>query len=204
VLQGIAWHGVDGPHRGPHDTAHDDNAQRGAGGGGWRWDGQREGVHVALPWASTHPPNTVQGTSSQRGGWAMEMRSSMVRSTASELNDGEGVGSSSRGAAPSSGEALGPAHGEEGGVRWLGTDDVVGIEVRCGGDGLPETDKRHCADKRRWRRQDAMGWPPFIVVHCVGATQPAQGERKGGDGSVRRQSQHALARHRVAASMGAA
>jgi hypothetical protein len=127
----------------------------------------------------------------------MEMWSSTVRSTTSELNGGEGVGSLSQGAAPSSGEALGPAHGEEGGVRWLGTDDVVGIEVRRGGDGLLET------DKRRWRRQDAMGWPSFIAVHCVGATQPAQGERKGGDGSARRQSQHALARRRVAASMGA-
>jgi hypothetical protein len=40
-----------------------------------------------------------------------------------------------------------------------------------------------------------MGWPPFIAMHCVGATRPTQGERKGGDGSVRRKG---------AAAMGAA
>jgi hypothetical protein len=39
-----------------------------------------------------------------------------------------------------------------------------------------------------------MRWPPFIVVPCVGATRPAQGERKGGDGSARRQSDRLGAR----------
>jgi hypothetical protein len=48
-----------------------------------------------------------------------------VTSMARELNSGEGVSSSGRGAAPSSGEAPGPAHGEEGGVRWLDTNGVA-------------------------------------------------------------------------------
>jgi hypothetical protein len=54
----------------------------------------------------------------------MEMRSSPMRSMAPELNGGEGVGSSSWGATPTSGEAPGPVHGERGGVRCLGTDSV--------------------------------------------------------------------------------
>jgi hypothetical protein len=44
---------------------------------------------------------------------------------ASELNDGEGAGPSGWGAALGSSEALGPAYGERGGVRWLGTDEVA-------------------------------------------------------------------------------
>jgi hypothetical protein len=48
-----------------------------------------------------------------------------VRSMASELNDGEGAGPSGWGAALGSSEALGPAYGERGGVRWLGTDEVA-------------------------------------------------------------------------------
>jgi hypothetical protein len=42
-----------------------------------------------------------------------------------ELNGGEGAGPSDWGAALGSGEALGPAYGERGGVRWLGTDEVA-------------------------------------------------------------------------------
>jgi hypothetical protein len=44
---------------------------------------------------------------------------------ASKLNDGEGAGPSGWGAALGSSEALGPTYGERGGVRWLGTDEVV-------------------------------------------------------------------------------
>jgi hypothetical protein len=47
-----------------------------------------------------------------------------------ELNSGEGVISSGRGATPSFGKALGPAHGERGEVRWLGTDGVGGKQRR--------------------------------------------------------------------------
>jgi hypothetical protein len=60
---GMAWSGaqaMDGPRRGPH------GAQRGAGGGHRRLDDLREGVHGAHPWASAHPPDTVQGIKSQR------------------------------------------------------------------------------------------------------------------------------------------
>jgi hypothetical protein len=55
----------------------------------------------------------------------METRSSPARSTALELNGSEGVDSSGWGAALSSGEASGPAHGEGGGVRRLDTDGVA-------------------------------------------------------------------------------
>jgi hypothetical protein len=55
---------------------------------------------------------------------------------------------------------------------------------------------------RHWRRRDATGEPPFIVVHCVKATRAAPGERNGGDSSVRRQSERALTRHRGTAAMG--
>jgi hypothetical protein len=54
------------------------------------------------------------------------------------------------GVAPSSGEAPGPAHEDGKRVRRLGTDGVAEIEVRCGGGGLPE------ADKRRWCGHNAM------------------------------------------------
>jgi hypothetical protein len=70
-----------------------------------------------------------------------ESRSSPAWSTAPELNGGEGAGPSDRGAALGFGEALRHAHGERGGVRWLGTDSVVGTEARRGGS-LPEADKR--------------------------------------------------------------
>jgi hypothetical protein len=46
-----------------------------------------------------------------------------------------------RGANPISGEAPGPAHGERGGVRWLGTDDVAENRGKHDADGLPEVDK---------------------------------------------------------------
>jgi hypothetical protein len=61
---------------------------------------------------------------------------------APELNGGEGAGPSGRVVALGSSKALGPMHGERGGVRWLDTNSVVGIEVRCGGGSLPEADKR--------------------------------------------------------------
>jgi hypothetical protein len=54
-----------------------------------------------------------------------EGRNSPTRSTAPKLNGGEGAGPSGWGAALGFGEALGPMYGERGGVRWLGTDEVV-------------------------------------------------------------------------------
>jgi hypothetical protein len=69
------------------------------------------------------------------------MQSSPAWSTVPELNDGEGVGSSGRGATLSFGEAPRPAHGERGGVRWLGIDGVAENRGKRGGDGLPEVDK---------------------------------------------------------------
>jgi hypothetical protein len=75
------------------------------------------------------------------------MRSSPARSTASELNGGEGVGPSVRGATPSSGKAPGPAHGERGGVRWLGTDGVAENRGDRSGNGIPEADKSAGADE---------------------------------------------------------
>jgi hypothetical protein len=64
-----------------------------------------------------------------------------------ELNGSEGVISSSWGATPSSREAPGLVHGERGGVRWPGTDDVVENRGKRGGDGLPEADKGAGADE---------------------------------------------------------
>jgi hypothetical protein len=65
----------------------------------------------------------------------MAGRNSSARSTALELNSGEGVGPSGWGAALGSGEALGPVYGGRGGVRRLGTE---GAAENIGGDGLPE------------------------------------------------------------------
>jgi hypothetical protein len=59
----------------------------------------------------------------------MKRRSSLPWSTVPELNSGEGADPSGWGAALGSVEALGPTHGERGGVRWLGTDCVAGTEA---------------------------------------------------------------------------
>jgi hypothetical protein len=64
---------------------------------------------------------------------------------------GEGGAPVAWGAAPSSGEAPGPAHEDGKWVRWLGTDGVAEIEVRRGGGGLP------VADNRRWSGRNATG-----------------------------------------------
>jgi hypothetical protein len=79
--------------------------------------------------------------------------------------------------------------GERGGVRWLDLDEVVENRGERGGDGLPEADMALV-------RTRCSGWPPFIVVHCVKATRAVPGERKGGDGSVRWQSECAHAAQR--------
>jgi hypothetical protein len=78
----------------------------------------RQDVHHKLPKPTVHSPSSIESPSSQRGKWAMEGRNSPARSTALELNGGEGAGPSGLGA------ALGPTYGERGGVRWLGNDEV--------------------------------------------------------------------------------
>jgi hypothetical protein len=69
---------------------------------------------------------------------------------APELNCGEGVGSSRRGATLCSGEAPRPVHRERGGVRWLSSEGVAENRGECGGDGLPEADKGAGANEMQW------------------------------------------------------
>jgi hypothetical protein len=91
----------------------------------------------------------------------MEMRSSSARSMALELNGGEGGGPAAQGAALSIGESPGLAHEDGKWVRWLGTDGVAETEVRHGGGGLPE------ADKRCWCRRNAtVGVSSYRCEHC--------------------------------------
>jgi hypothetical protein len=78
------------------------------------------------------------------------MWSSPARSMAPELNGGEGVSSSGRGATLSSSEAPVPAHGERGGVRWLGTDGMVENRGEHCGGGLPKADKGASVDEMQW------------------------------------------------------
>jgi hypothetical protein len=54
-----------------------------------------------------------------------EGRNPPARSTALELNGGEGVGPLGWVASLGSGEALGPVYGDRDGVRQLGTDEAV-------------------------------------------------------------------------------
>jgi hypothetical protein len=109
----------------------------------------------------------------------MEGRNSPVRSMASKLNGGEGVGPSDWGAALGSGEALGSVYGESGGVRWLGTDEAVENKGGCGGDGLPEADTARVRTRCRCvlLLQLRIPW---------GQCGPVQGDGEGGDGLARR------------------
>jgi hypothetical protein len=68
-----------------------------------------------------HLPDTVPGAESKRGGPRIERRSSPTRSMALELNGGKSASPSVRGVALGSGEPLGPAPEERGGMRWLCT-----------------------------------------------------------------------------------
>jgi hypothetical protein len=164
---------MDRPHRGPHGAG----ARRGAASDDRRLDDPWEDVHGKHPRISVHLPDTVLGTELKQGGWTMERRSSPVWSMVSELNGGEGAGPLGQGAALGSGKALGHAHGERGGVRWLDTDEVAENRGKRGGDRLPGADTV-------LMRTRCRGWPSFIVVHCLEATWAAPGERKGGDGSA--------------------
>jgi hypothetical protein len=89
------------------------------------WHEPRQSLDREHPRRTANPPDMVVSSSSKRGRQAMEGRSSPVRSTAPELNDGEGACPSGWGAALGSGEALGPTYGERGGMIWLGTNRAV-------------------------------------------------------------------------------
>jgi hypothetical protein len=82
-------------------------------------------VHHKIPQPTVHSPDTIESPSSQRGRRTIEGWNSPARSTEPELNGGEGAGPSGWGAALGSSQALGPTYGERGGVRWLGTNEVV-------------------------------------------------------------------------------
>jgi hypothetical protein len=104
----------------------------------------------------------------------MERQSSPARSTASELNGGEGAGPSGRGAALGFGEALGPAYGERCGVRWLGTNELAENRGERDGDGLSEADtalvQTRCAKaQRQWepREGHASCICPYVSVGVV-------------------------------------
>jgi hypothetical protein len=84
-----------------------------------------QGVHRKLPQPTVHSLDTVESPSLKRGSRATEGWNSSAWSMASELNDVEGASPFSWGVALGSGEALGPAYGERGGVRRLGTDEAV-------------------------------------------------------------------------------
>jgi hypothetical protein len=91
---------------------------------------------------------------------------------ASELNSGEGVVFLVREAAPKHKEAPGPAYGERGGVRWLGTDGAA--ENRGGAVAMAYRRKAAVGVRTK-----CMGKVPFIVVYHVEATQACT-RREGG------------------------
>jgi hypothetical protein len=69
-------------------------------------------------------------------------------------------------------EAPGPAYGERGGLKWLGTDEATENRGGCGGDGLPEADTARGVD-------EMQRWPPFIAMYCVEATQACSRRERG-------------------------
>jgi anaerobic selenocysteine-containing dehydrogenase len=83
----LAWHSLKRKVWTDHVEVH---TTCNAGGGNRQLDGQQEGVHGRHPWTTAHLPDMVQGTHSQRGRRVREMQSSPARSTAPELNNGEG------------------------------------------------------------------------------------------------------------------
>jgi hypothetical protein len=113
-----------------------------------------------------------------------------VRSTAPEVNSGEGVTFLVREAAPKLKEAPGSTYGERGGVRWLGTDGAVENRGGCGGNGLRRRTRRGCG-------RDAEVASFYSRVLCrsnVGLHK--DGEREVTD-SARRQSGRTRARSKA-------
>jgi hypothetical protein len=102
----------------------------------------------------------------------MEGWNSPTRSTAPELNGSDGADPSGWGAALGSGEALGPAYRERGGVRWLGTDGAAENRGGCGGDSLSEGGSSRGVDKQ-------MGGSSFIAAHYMGATRACARRERG-------------------------
>jgi hypothetical protein len=124
---GMAWpeaEAVDRPRRGPHGVQCTALA-RGMALPVTADDWTAREKH---PWTLVHLPDMVPGAELKRGGWT------------TELNGGECADPSGWGAALGSGEALGPAYGERGWVRWLGTNEVAKNRGVCVGDGV------HCVE----------------------------------------------------------
>jgi hypothetical protein len=67
------------------------SACHGTAGGGSLAAKPQQDVHRKLPQPMVHSPDTIESPNSQCGRWAMKGRSSPARSTAPELNGGEGV-----------------------------------------------------------------------------------------------------------------
>jgi hypothetical protein len=88
------------------------SACRGTAGGGSPVAKPRQVVHRKLPQHTVHSPNMIESPSSQCGRRATEGRSSPARSTAPELNSGEGVTLLVREVAPKLKEATGPMQQE--------------------------------------------------------------------------------------------
>jgi hypothetical protein len=158
-----------GPKRRPwtdHIEVHTARSvRRGTASDGRRLHGPWKDVHGKHPWTSVHLPDTVPKAESKRGGWTTKRRSSPAWSTTPKVNCGEGAGPSGRGAALGSVEALGPAHGERGGVRWLDTDSVAATEVRHNGGSLPKADRR----PRAWTTRNGVA-SSYRCVHRVSWT----------------------------------
>jgi hypothetical protein len=89
-------------------TAHDSSAHgtwRGAGGGGRRLAGRRQGAYMARPWVTGHKPDKVLILSSPRGGRTTVKQKLTGAVTAQQLSDGEGATPTARGGPPGQGGA---------------------------------------------------------------------------------------------------
>jgi hypothetical protein len=89
-----------------------------------------------------------------------------------ELNGGEGVAFLVREVASKLKEALGPAYGERGGVRWLGTDGAA----KNRGGVVATAYRRKAAVGAQTK---CTGKVPFIVAYRIEATRACT-RREGG------------------------
>jgi hypothetical protein len=106
-------------------------------------------VHRKLSQPTVHSPDMIESPSSQCGRRTMEGRSSPARSTAPELNDGEGVAFLVQEVAPKLKEAPGPTQREWERVSGLVHSEWQQIEGVTGG-------RLTGVDKRRWWRTLCM------------------------------------------------
>jgi hypothetical protein len=63
----------------------------GTAGGEWLWHEPQQGLHHENPRRTTNLPDMVESSSSKRGGWAMEGRSSPAQLMMLELNGRDDV-----------------------------------------------------------------------------------------------------------------